>query len=109
MTKGEKQLTALSRLKKKAEHVFDLEIASHTVPVYNSPDLVKSAGCWGVAILHPDYCIILDTACPKHQWRRTLLHEFLEVVNDIYHLNLNEQKIRVLEQSIWQLNRQKRI
>jgi hypothetical protein len=38
-----------------------------------------------------------------------LWHEAIEVVNDVFDLGLNETKIRVLEQSLWQVIQKKKL
>lgn len=98
----------LVALRKDAKHLFDLPIGSHDVPVYESA-MVGDMECWGLAICHPDYAIFLDPNVPKHQKRRTLLHEALEVINDIFDLGQDERGIRILENALWQILRKQKL
>lgn len=79
----------LSELKQGARHMFDVPIGSYEVPVYESP-AVTELECWGLAQCHPEYAIFIDPKVPRHQKRRTILHECIEVISDIYDLNLSE-------------------
>lgn len=96
------------QLLKDSTHLYDLPIASYEVPVYEHPSL-NDLGVWGFAQCHPDYRIFIDARVPKHQRRRTIWHEAIEVVNDVFDLGLNETKIRVLEQSLWQVMQKKKL
>lgn len=107
MTSGKK---ILNELKQGAKHLFDLPIGSHDVPVYESPK-VAEMDCWGLAVCHPQYAIFLDGSneISKADKRRTLLHECLEVANDLWQLELDERGIRVLENAIWQILRTRKL
>lgn len=78
-----------------------LEIGSHRVPVYLG-ETMEAYKAYGLAILSPEYFIVLDKSLSLTQRRRTLLHEVMEVVNDVFDLGLTETGIRCMEQGVFQ-------
>jgi|TARA_R110000824_G_scaffold44703_2_gene129850 hypothetical protein len=82
-----------------------LRIGSYDVPVYEHPEIM-SLGVWGFAQLSPEYRIFVASSVPIHQRRRTVLHESIEIINDVFGLELGEVKVRVLEQNLWPILKQ---
>lgn len=78
-----------------------LEIGSHKVPVFTG-DTLAAHQCYGLANLVPEYFIIIERSLSVTQRKRTLVHEVMEVVNDIYNLQINETGIRCMEQGVCQ-------
>lgn len=78
-----------------------LDIGSHRVPVYLA-DLLEPHRAYGLAVLVPEYFIVIERSLSVRQRKRTLLHEVMEVVNDIFDLQLNETGIRCMEQGVSQ-------
>jgi hypothetical protein len=92
-------------LLKSAVLVKTLPVGSYQVPVYEHQEIQKF-GVWGFAQLHPEYRIWIDARVPRHQRRRTVLHEAVEIINDAYDLGLDETKVRVFDQTLWPLLKQ---
>lgn len=79
-----------------------LDIGSHSVPVYLASNALSEFGAFGLAVLAPDYFIVIDQSLSTAQRKRTLVHEVMEVVNDVFDLQLNETGIRCMEQGVCQ-------
>lgn len=92
-------------LLKDATLVKMIPIGSYMVPVLEHPR-IHDLGVWGFAQLHPEYRIFVDAKVSKDQRRRCVLHEAIEVINDVFDLELGEVKVRVLEQNIFPLLKQ---
>jgi hypothetical protein len=57
---------------------------------------------YGCATDEPEPAIWLNSKASRQQRNRTLVHETIEVINNIYDLGLTETQIRILEQSLCQ-------
>lgn len=79
-----------------------LDIGSQRVPVYLASNLLDDHEAFGLAVLSPEYFIVIDRSLSIAQRKRTLVHEVMEVVNDVFDLQLNETGIRCMEQGVCQ-------
>lgn len=77
-----------------------VQVGSHEVPVY-AADLRKYS-VYGVSFDDPEPEIWINSKATKQQQARTLVHEFIEVVNNVYDLGLIETQVRIFEQSLCQ-------
>lgn len=79
-------------------HVY---IGSHEVPIF-AADLRPVGEIFGCAFDSPEPEIWINSKATRAQQERTLVHETLEVINNVYQLGLDETKIRIMEQSLCQ-------
>lgn len=70
-----------------------LEIYIHKQPMNGSPDEFLF-GTWSQG---PIPTITINSSCTEALQARTLLHEVLEAVNDLYGIALQEEQIKALE------------
>jgi hypothetical protein len=84
-----------------AKFRLHVHVGSHEVPVF-AADLRPVGEIYGCAFDSPEPEIWLNSTATKAQQARTLVHETLEVINNVYQLGLDETKIRILEQSLCQ-------
>lgn len=75
-------------------------VGSHEVPVY-AADLNKFE-IFGCAFDNPEPEIWINSKSTRQQQARTLLHETIEVINNVYDMGLGETDIRIMEQSLCQ-------
>jgi hypothetical protein len=63
---------------------------------------LSSLNVFGLALDEPEPQIWLNNRASRGSQQRTLVHEFFEIVNNIYDLGLTETHIRVFEQATFQ-------
>ena len=109
MPEETKKPTDYSKLIAACKRKFSIEIGSHTVPVYTYKGLEDDHDAKGMAVMFPEYAIILAAGLSKEDSRRTLLHEAFHIISEMYALDFPEQLVLLLEQSVFQVIRQRRL
>jgi hypothetical protein len=83
-----------------------LKIGPHIygVSVHDDLRMTDGAPCWGQYFsASQEFCFDRDGTTRPIQWAETLLHENIHAISKHFHLELDEQKTRVLGVSLLQL------
>ena len=79
-------------------HIY---VGSHEVPVWDA-DLTKAGGMFGLAFDDPEPEIWINSKATRQQQARALVHEAVEVINNVYQIGLSETQVRIMEQCLCQ-------
>ena len=101
----------------KSKTLFEVEIGAEPVKVIEADGeymegLVvgdNEMGFYGYSVSFPEYTSYVNSDLQDRAKASTILHELLHNVSEIYGLGLNEAKVRVLEQSLVQILRNKKL
>lgn len=75
-------------------------VGSHEVPVYAAN--LDRFEVFGLAFDHPEPEIWINSKATRQQQARSLVHETIEVINNVYNMGLQETHVRIMEQSLCQ-------
>lgn len=73
-----------------------IRVLGHTIAVVYDPNLCRDQGKYG-SYQGVAEKILIDSSMSASQIRTTLLHEILEALNDLLHLELPHEKLQQIE------------